>query len=44
VKITLPSSYTQAEELWQESGQPVLAGNLVTATIGERDAAVIRLG
>lgn len=43
VKITLPSVFQKATELWQESAQPTLAGNALTTTVEDRNAAVIRL-
>jgi beta-galactosidase len=43
VKISLPSQFQRAVELWQESSQPTVAGNVVATTVGDRNAAVIRL-
>jgi beta-galactosidase len=43
VKIGLPSTFQTATELWQRSSPPVVAGNTVTATVEDRNAAVIRL-
>jgi beta-galactosidase len=43
VTITLPAAFQQAEDLWQESGPPTVAGQSVATTVGDRDAAVIRL-
>ncbi len=43
VKISLPSPFQRAVELWQDSGNPTVAGNSLTTMIGDRDAAVIRL-
>lgn len=43
VKITLPAAFQRGADLWQESNQPTVAGNVVTTMIGERNAAVIRL-
>ncbi|HTX38975.1 MAG TPA: beta-galactosidase [Bryobacteraceae bacterium] len=43
VKITLPSTFQRAVELWQESSQANISGNTLTTTVGDRDAAVIRL-
>jgi len=43
VKISLPAAYQRAVDLWQESARPTIAGNVVQATVGDRDAAVIRL-
>lgn len=42
-KLTLPSAYREASDLWQDSGKPSVAGNVVTATVEDRNAAVIRL-
>jgi beta-galactosidase len=43
VKISLPSTFQRAVELWQESSRPTVSGNTVETTVGDRDAAVIRL-
>jgi beta-galactosidase len=43
VKISLPSTFHRAEELWQESNQPAVTGNTLTTTVEDRSAAVIRL-
>ncbi len=43
VKISLPSAFQQAVELWQESNRPVVSGNTLTTTVEDRNAAVIRL-
>jgi beta-galactosidase len=43
VQIVLPSPCRHATELWQASDRPVLTGRSVTATVEERNAAVIRL-
>jgi beta-galactosidase len=43
VKITLPSTFQKATELWQESNTPSVTGDTVTTSVGDRDAAVIRL-
>ncbi len=43
VTITLPSAFQAATELWQESTHPTLAGNALTATVEDRNAAVIQL-
>jgi beta-galactosidase len=43
VKISLPSSYQRAVELWQESSHPAIGGNAVSVTVEDRNAAVIRL-
>lgn len=42
-QITLPSAFQKATDLWQESNRPTLAGNTVTVTVEDRNAAVIRL-
>jgi beta-galactosidase len=43
VRISLPSTFQRAEELWQESDQPAVTGNTLTTTVEDRNAAVIRL-
>jgi beta-galactosidase len=43
VKISLPSAFQKATELWQESGKPTIEGNTLTTAVEDRDAAVIRL-
>ena len=43
VKILLPSTFQRAAELWQESGTPTINGNTISATVEDRNAAVIRL-
>jgi beta-galactosidase len=43
VKISLPAAFQRAVELWQQSSPPTLAGNAVTVTVSDRNAAVIRL-
>jgi beta-galactosidase len=43
VKISLPSTFQRATELWQESSHPTVNGNTLTTTIDDRSAAVIRL-
>ena len=43
VRISLPSPYHRATELWRESGRPMVADGILTTTVGDRDAAVIRL-
>jgi len=43
VKISLPSPFQRAVELWQESGRPVMSGNTLAISVGDRNAAVIRL-
>ncbi len=44
VTLTLPFASAGAAELWQESGHPTAAGQTVTTAVGDRDAAVLRLG
>ena len=43
VKISLPSAFHRAVDLWQESEHPAISGNVVTTTVGDRNAALIRL-
>jgi beta-galactosidase len=43
VKISLPSKFQRAAELWQESSRPTVDGNTLATTVGDRNAAVIRL-
>jgi beta-galactosidase len=43
VTITLPAAFQRAEDLWQESSGPTVAGNTLSATVEDRNAAVIRL-
>ena len=43
VKISLPAQFQRAVELWQDSSQPTVAGNVLSATVEDRSAAVIRL-
>jgi len=43
VTITLPSIFQRATELWQQSSNPTVIGNTLTATIEGRNAAVVRL-
>jgi beta-galactosidase len=43
LKISLPSRFQKAVELWQESGQPTINGNTVAVAVEDRNAAVIRL-
>jgi beta-galactosidase len=43
VKISLPAVFQQAEELWQASDHPTVSGSVVTTTVGDRNASVIRL-
>jgi beta-galactosidase len=43
VKLSLPSSYQRAVDLWQESSHPTISGNTVAVAVEDRNAAVIRL-
>jgi beta-galactosidase len=43
VKISLPSTFQRAEDLWQESSRPTVTGNTVAVAVEDRNAAVIRL-
>ena len=43
VKISLPSAFQRAVDLWQESGRPSVSGNTLAVSVGDRNAAVIRL-
>jgi beta-galactosidase len=43
VRISLPSMFQRAVELWQESSHPTVSGNTLATTVGDRNAAVIRL-
>jgi hypothetical protein len=43
VKISLPSTFQRAAELWQESSHPTISGHTLTTTVEDRNAAVIRL-
>jgi beta-galactosidase len=43
VKISLPSTFQRAVELWQESSRPAINGNTLATTVEDRNAAVIRL-
>jgi beta-galactosidase len=44
VKITLPSAFQKATEIWQEGGaSPTVSGNVLSVSVGDRDAAVVRL-
>ena len=36
VKITLPSTFQRATEVWQQSGNPTVVGNTLAATIEGR--------
>jgi beta-galactosidase len=45
VTVTLPegSAFTSAEDVWQTSAVPTVAGTKITTTVEDRNAAVIRL-
>ena len=43
VQISLPSDYTRAVELWQESSNPTLDGNKLSTTVEDQNVAVIRV-
>jgi beta-galactosidase len=43
VKISLPSAFQRAVDLWQESSHTAVNGNSLTTTVEDRNAAVIRL-
>ena len=43
VKISLPSPFQRAVELWQEASHPAISGNTLAVTVEDRNAAVIRL-
>jgi len=43
VRISLPSPFQRAVELWQTSGQPAVSGNTLAVAIEDRNVAVIRL-
>jgi beta-galactosidase len=44
VKISLPSEFQQATELWQEGVTPAtVSGKTLTATVEDRNAAILRL-
>ncbi|MEO7347068.1 MAG: alpha-amylase family protein [Opitutaceae bacterium] len=42
-KISLPATFQRTTDLWLKSSNPSLAGNTVTVTVEDRNAAVIRL-
>ena len=44
VTLTLPFACSAAADVWQESNHPAVAGQTVTTAVGDRDAAVLRLG
>ena len=43
VKVSLPSPYQRAVELWQESSHPAISGKTLSVTVEDRNATVIRL-
>ncbi len=44
VKISLPFAFQRATEMWQEgAAPPAVNGNTLSVTVGDRDAAVVRL-
>jgi beta-galactosidase len=43
VRVSLPGTFRQATEQWQEGGAPTISGNTLTAVVEDRNAAVIRL-
>ena len=43
VKIVLPAKFQRATDLWQESNQPTVSGNMLTASIEDRNAAVLKI-
>ena len=43
VKISLPSPFQRAVELWQESSRPTISGNTLAVNVEDRNVAVIRL-
>jgi beta-galactosidase len=43
VTLTLPTAVQKATDLWLESSNPTAAGTALTATVEDRNAAVIRL-
>ena len=43
VTITLPANVERAADLWQESSRPVVQGRMLTTTVEDRNAAVVRL-
>jgi beta-galactosidase len=43
VTISLPSAFQTATELWPEANRPTLAGDTLTTTLEDRNAAVLRL-
>jgi beta-galactosidase len=43
VKVSLPAAFQKATDLWQESSRTAVADHTLTATVEDRNAAVIRL-
>jgi beta-galactosidase len=43
VKLSVPSRFQRAVDLWQESSHPTVDGDTVSVTVEDRNAAVIRL-
>ncbi len=43
VQISLPAGFKQASDLWQESNRPTVSGTMLTTTVEDRNAAVIKL-
>ncbi len=43
VKVSLPSPFQRAVDLWQESSRPAMSGNTLAVTVEDRNVAVIRL-
>jgi len=43
VTISLPGPFQRAVELWQESTAPSVSGATLSTSVGDRDAAVLRL-
>ena len=43
VKVTLPSAFQRATELWQQPSTPTVTGNTLAVTVDGRNAAVVRV-
>jgi beta-galactosidase len=43
VKVSLPTAFKGAADVWQESNHPAISGNTLTTTVEDRNVAVIRL-
>jgi len=43
VTVSLPAAFGDAAELWQDSSPPAVSGATLTVTVGDRNAAVVRL-